>query len=303
MGVGVGEAGASPPSQALIADLFPHEQRGRAMGFFSSAVNLGMLIAFGMGGWIGAQYGWRAAFVAFFLFCVPPPFCFGPPPPPAPLLRSLREVTRYIAGERSLVHLMAGSTLAVLLSSALVLWLPVFFLRMHDVPQQTLGVEFGLMLGVIGAAGVLAIGFALDRFGARPERKPLLIAGIQLALCVAIEVVLYAPSYSESRVPLALVALLMNGFLGATFALTQDIVPDRFRALVPAVAVFLANLIGLGLGPYLFGAGSDLAEARFPGRGLQVALSVGFLLYVVSAAHYWRASVWLGRSREARAEG
>ena len=42
-------------------------------------------------------------------------------------------------------------------------------------------------------------------------------------------------------------------------ALTQDIVPNHYRAIEPAVAVFLANFVGLGIGPTLLGVSIDIA--------------------------------------------
>jgi len=66
--------------------------------------------------------------------------------------------------------------------------------------------------------------------------------------------------------------------------------------LVPAVSVFLANIVGLGLGPYRVGAASDFAGRSFPDQGLRVALAIISLFYVVSAVHYWRAARWLARS-------
>ena len=64
IGVGVGEAGASPPSHSIIADLFPPKERATAMGIFAVGVNIGIMIGFFAGGWIRDVYGWRIAFMA-----------------------------------------------------------------------------------------------------------------------------------------------------------------------------------------------------------------------------------------------
>jgi len=63
IGVGVGEAGSTPPSHSIIADLFPPESRGTAMGVFALGVNIGLLIAYLAGGWLSENYGWRMTFV------------------------------------------------------------------------------------------------------------------------------------------------------------------------------------------------------------------------------------------------
>jgi MFS family permease len=52
IGVGIGEAGSSPPSHSMISDMFPLKQRGTAMGIYAIGVNLGLLIAYLAGGWM-----------------------------------------------------------------------------------------------------------------------------------------------------------------------------------------------------------------------------------------------------------
>ena len=77
MGVGVGEATASPTAYSLISDYFPSKQRGTALAIYSSGLYLGggvsLLIgakiskvwdaAYPGGGW-GGLVGWQAAFLA-----------------------------------------------------------------------------------------------------------------------------------------------------------------------------------------------------------------------------------------------
>ena len=64
IGVGSGEAGSSPPSHSVIADLFEPATRGTAMGVFALGVNFGLLIAYLVGGWMSEHFGWRVTFVA-----------------------------------------------------------------------------------------------------------------------------------------------------------------------------------------------------------------------------------------------
>ena len=64
IGVGVGEAGSSPPSHSVISDLFGTKTRGTAMGIFALGVNIGLLLAYLVGGWVSEHYGWRVTFIA-----------------------------------------------------------------------------------------------------------------------------------------------------------------------------------------------------------------------------------------------
>ena len=63
IGVGIGEAGCTPPSHSLITDYVPREKRASAIAFYSIGTPLGTLIGLAMGGLIADAYGWRAAFL------------------------------------------------------------------------------------------------------------------------------------------------------------------------------------------------------------------------------------------------
>ena len=63
VGVGLGEAGGSPPSQSLVSDYFPPERRAFAMGILFMYIPLGFMFGFLIGGWINQFFGWRAAFM------------------------------------------------------------------------------------------------------------------------------------------------------------------------------------------------------------------------------------------------
>ena len=62
IGVGVGEAGGSPPAHSLISDYFPPEKRATALAVFSLGVPFGILVGFMAGGWLDQTLGWRNAF-------------------------------------------------------------------------------------------------------------------------------------------------------------------------------------------------------------------------------------------------
>ena len=63
MGVGVGEAGCSPPAHSLITDLYAPGSRATALSIYSLGIPLGMMFGAMAGGWIADELGWRQAFV------------------------------------------------------------------------------------------------------------------------------------------------------------------------------------------------------------------------------------------------
>ena len=46
IGVGIGEAGGSPPSHSIISDLFPKEKRAAALAIYSLGIPFGIMLAF-----------------------------------------------------------------------------------------------------------------------------------------------------------------------------------------------------------------------------------------------------------------
>ena len=68
IGVGVGEAGGSPPAHSMISDIFPPAERATALSTYSVGINIGIMVGFLMGGWLNEFFGWRVAFLAV---CVP----------------------------------------------------------------------------------------------------------------------------------------------------------------------------------------------------------------------------------------
>ncbi|MDZ7668192.1 MAG: MFS transporter [Gammaproteobacteria bacterium] len=64
IGVGVGEAGCSPPAHSIISDLYPPHQRSTALSVYNMGIYVGVFIGYLAGGWLDQVLGWRVAFLA-----------------------------------------------------------------------------------------------------------------------------------------------------------------------------------------------------------------------------------------------
>ena len=62
VGVGIGEAGCTPPANSLIADYYAPRDRSQALGVYSMGVTLGTMFANLIGGWVTDVFDWRTAF-------------------------------------------------------------------------------------------------------------------------------------------------------------------------------------------------------------------------------------------------
>src|SRR5439155_10933979 len=65
LGLGLGEAGCTPPSLTLLADRFPVARRGVAMTIFTLGVCAGSFCGTAVAGVLSDLYGWRNAMLIF----------------------------------------------------------------------------------------------------------------------------------------------------------------------------------------------------------------------------------------------
>ena len=59
LGVGIGEAGGSPPSHSMISDLYAKEERASALGVYSLGIPLGIAFSYILAGALVERFGWR----------------------------------------------------------------------------------------------------------------------------------------------------------------------------------------------------------------------------------------------------
>ncbi len=64
IGAGIGEAGGTPPSTAIVSDCFPPDRRPMAMTVLALGAPIGAWLAATFAGAVANAYGWRAAFLA-----------------------------------------------------------------------------------------------------------------------------------------------------------------------------------------------------------------------------------------------
>ncbi len=171
LGVGVGEAGGVAPSYALIADYFPPEKRGRALGIYSLGVPIGLGSGLIVGAYIATYINWRAAFVImggiglilvpFFLWVV------KDVPRPAGTVQQVRigEVWAIVSRKPSFWLLAIAASLSSLCGYGLAVWVPSVLILSYDLTLLQAGQFMGSLLLIGGVIGVLAGGIFADRLG------------------------------------------------------------------------------------------------------------------------------------------
>ncbi len=303
VGVGVGEAGGSPPAHSLIAEYFPEERRGTALSIFSLGVPIGILIGFLAGGWINEFFGWRRAFFAVGLpglgLAAVVALTLRETPKTGTQMATpgIGQVFRYLFGLSSFRHASFGSALYAFVGYAVVGWAPTFLERTHGMSSGPIGTWLALIIGVGGAIGTLAGGRLADQIGARDKRAYTLVPAVALLAAYPAGFVIYLTDHTTlALILLAFPVIFGSMYQGPTFSVVQSLSPPAMRATAAAVLLFVINILGLGLGPSAVGVLSDALKDSYGGDSLRYAL------LIVSTAYLWAALHFALASRSLRAE-
>lgn len=305
LGVGIGEAGAVAPAHSMISDFYPPERRTSAMATFAAGANIGVLLAFLVGGIAGQVLGWRWAFVIAGLpglvlalllrFTVAEPHRSSEPVP----VRQgslLLHTWRTIRNDTGLFHALCGLAVTGIVTFGALAWTATFIIRAHGLSQAQTGIFLALGVGILGGFGTWAGGAIADRLGAKNPRWRLgvVIAAILAAKPFAIGFLLF-----PSAVP-ALACLVISGsmatvFWGPTYAFLHARVEPHMRPMATAIYLCVFNIVGVGVGPTVIGLASDTLFAGQGARSLGYAILLVQIAGVWGAWHYWRALQTIGR--------
>lgn len=281
MGVGVGEAGGTPPATSMIADLYPPSQRATALGIYTSGIGLGIMGGFAFGGLVYEAYGWRAAFFAAGIpgivlallvrFTVREPVRgLADAHAQTTAAPSLKETLAFIAGQRSFLWLLAGCLLICISANAFLVFTGSHLQRTYGLRPGDVALPLGALIGGLGSVGAVVIGMVCDRASANDLRwRPWTIALCSAAALPFGWQMLQASSphaaYAWNAVP-ALVGLV---YASIAYTAAQELVQVRMRAFASAFMLFSLTLIGIGGGPWLAG----LLSEHFAAAGYQQPLA------------------------------
>ncbi|MFI5046503.1 MAG: MFS transporter [Acidimicrobiia bacterium] len=291
--LGAGETVNGPAAQSLIADYYRPTLRGRAYAFQRVAPIAGTAIGTGIGGVVGALFGWRWAFLvvgvpgsllAFAVWRMPEPrrgehdelvepdlgVLATSLPEREELVAEAEQVEVRSTGVKALLHdarlvfgiptlryLMIGNAIAGGALAGIGFWAPAFFTRHTDLTAgQASGVVAVLLLS--GALlGTWFGGVATDRLRGRSEGAPLVLAGLTqlIGACALMMVWLPTPLWVKLLFSVIGAVLLVAGF-PALAAMTAEVVPAAIRGITFSVTGF-ATAILAAASPLVIGAIAD----------------------------------------------
>jgi predicted MFS family arabinose efflux permease len=299
-GVGVGEAGCSPPAHSIVSDIFPASQRATALSIYSLGIYGGVLVGYVAGGYLAAAFSWRVAFVVVglpgVLLAVIMRFLVKEPPRGMAESRSdvapasTAAVFDILRSRRTFRHVAMGCALHAFVTYGLGNFMAIFLMRVHEMPIERVGALGGIVIGLGGLLGTYAGGYLSDKLADRFEdvrwhlRVPLIstLAAIPFYWLSLI----YAPTGDIAIFLWFIPATIGGMYLGPCLSMTHGIVGLRMRATASAVLFFVLNLIGLGIGPWAVGLLSDLLRPQFGIESIRYALVLMALVNLWCAVHY-----------------
>lgn len=295
IGVGVGEAGGSPPAHSIISDIFPPESRASALAFYSMGVNFGILFGFLAGGWLNELFDWRVAFMVVGLpgiivalivrFTMHEPIR-GMSENRRPTEEStvpFQDVLKLLWSRMSFRHMALGAALNAFAGYSTSNWTASFMIRSHDMTTGELGTWLAGIMGLGGAVGVFFGGLIAERLAVKDVRWYMRLPALTGVICVPFMIAIYLVDGAYMALTLSIIpGILFNVYLGNTLAMTHGLVGLRMRALASAILFFILNIIGLGLGPWATGYLSDVLSPSMGEESLRYAM-----LYLLPAAMTW----------------
>jgi MFS family permease len=303
-GVGIGEAGGSPPAHSIVSDIFPAHQRATALSVYSLGVYGGILVGTIGGAYLVQFFDWRIAFVVVGL---PGIFLallvrFVIKEPPRGMAEARKDVAPpgffrvvgFLWERKSFRHLSFACALHAFVTYGMGNFMPLFLGRVHGMPILDIGWYYGLIAGIGGLAGTFFGGWMSDRMSNKTGDKTWYVwipfISTLLAIPFALITFLVMPTGVSAAFSYLLPVFAGGWYLAPCIASTHFLVGIRMRAMASAILFFVLNLIGLGLGPMLTGFVSDLLTPNYGDNALRYAMSITVLVNIWCALHYYWAT-------------
>jgi MFS family permease len=294
IGVGFGEAGATPPSNSIVSDYFPAERRPMALSVFALGAPIGAWIGADLAGAVAQAFGWRAAFFALGV----PGVLLG-----VLVYLTIREPKRgrldAIGGEgkpsffeslgflwrqRAAFHVIMASGVCCLWGWGLVWWTPAFLMRTYSLNVGQAGAVTGhihLVGGLVataGAAWLMSRPYMVD-----PRRVLFTLAAVIGFATIPSLFAYWTHSLWIAKWMFWMYIPAIYFFIGPCMALVLNLAPSNMRSIFTAWSVLVGNVFNLIVAPQFVGFLSDW----FSGVHGADAASLRLALLVLAPTGFW----------------
>ncbi len=296
IGVGTGEAGGTPTSNALLADYFPAGRRPMAFTILALGAPLGAWLGADVAGAVARAYGWRAAFLALgvpgvligvlVLLTIREPERGRLDAVTVKQRASMAESLRFLWRQRAAFHVIMGSGVCSLWGWGLIWWTPTFLMRTYGLDVG----EAGAVTGHIHLIGGIVASIATAWLFARPMMLDprrvcwVLAGGVGLATIPSF-VAYWTHSLVFARTMFWLFIPAIYFYIGPCMALVQNLAACHMRSVFAAWSGLCGNVFNLIVAPQLVGILSDW----YAGGHATDAASLRFGLLLLAPTGFWAA--------------
>nr|WP_186827507.1 MFS transporter [Comamonas testosteroni] len=309
VGVAVGEAGSTAASTSMIADVYPPEQRSRAMSVFSLGPHFGSLVGLGVGAWIAQHYGWRAAFLwlavpGVLIALVLRLTCREPlrgaqevRPATQVAAEKFSDVMRALRRNKAFVWLGAAGMVMAFAGYAIGMWNTAFLVRSHGLPLKDAGAIMGFLGGPAAIVGALLSGWLTDTMAKRDMRWQIGMPILGTLISIPLGLAFYLSDSPEKwlvagvQIPhsiayYGLFAVFSSFWAAPAFAALANVIASSTLATSLSIYNLLLTAVGGGFGPLVVGLLSDVFTTSAGNESLRWALSCMLGFYVLGALAY-----------------
>jgi MFS family permease len=315
MFVGIGEATLTPAGFSILADLFRPHRLALPLSVFTGSSFFGSGIALLVGGFVIAQLSemdvvalplvgvvapWQAAFIIaalpgfaiamlFFLTVREPLRRLGGATQAAADRPRIREVAQFCLREkRVFLAVFLGVSMVAAAQFSLGAWVPAHFQRNFGWTAPQVGYTYGVIFLTCGTGGVVLGGWLADRY----QSLGRLDGHLRTALIAALGTIPFAIAFGTAQDPRVAVGALAGTVLfgtmafGAGPALIPVVSPPRMRALLVALYLLIANIVGQAGGPWLVAIVTDQVFGASQRVGDSLAIVPPLLLLMAALLIY-----------------
>lgn len=288
--VAAGEGGSSPAVYSLVADIFPLQQRTRAIGLIASGSALGAGAGVLLGGVLQEELGWRLTFIIVGLpglLLAPLLFWILPEPrrgmPKIEHAKSMLQVMITLWKIPSFPKLASVTVAGAIPGFAVLAWTPAFLSRVHGMSHSEIGIKLGLATTIGLFLGNVSAGVIADMLARRDVRWLIWTAAMGLAFCMPAGLFFTLTGNAN----LAVIGFGVFAFFLAFWppAVTASVlgIADEGSRAVATVFYQLFLAIGGAIGPLAVGYFNDTLFADHGDLAVRYSLAVVMSTCLVGA--------------------
>ena len=271
MGVGIGEAGGSPPSHSIFSDLYSKEERACALGVYSMGIPFGVMAAYlvtaSLIGSSSDAVDWRRIFVILGLagiaLALVVRLVIREPQRGSMEMEQVAKVKQppFLESLKTLLSIPSwwGMCFGIAFGSFVAYAFAAFqtkYLLLLDPTYdfKLLLIILGIMNGTTYAGGTFIGARIADRWGAKNIKAYGWLPAIAVILTFPLGVLCFwVPSVNLHLILVTALLFFSGIYFGPCFAIAQTLAPINQRAMSTALFFFILNMIALGGGPTFAG--------------------------------------------------